>query len=200
MKRFLKILLILLLCGVFFLLGWRVMPRVWPSIKQNVYYRIFPTPVPQTTPVPDYAYFPEGTAAFDDPIGPTDSLIYYFYREACGHCVSMKPFIEGIPDEITLPDGTVSAVKFIPINSRDEQLRPTVLKTYADFGVPEDEVQVPAMIIGDRCIMMPTDIWRYFYEALLSGEGLGTPLLNGGTRTVDGEASSPATATPTGNH
>ncbi len=183
MKKFLKVFLVLFLCGVFFLLGWRVMPRVWPTIKQNVYYKLFPTPVPEPTPVPSYAYFPQGTAAYEDAIAPTDSLVYYFYREACGHCISMKPFVEGIPDHITLPDGTVSAVKFIPINSRDAVLRPVVLQAYADYGVAEDAQQVPAIIIGDRCIMMPTDIYQHFYAALLAGEGLTTPLLNGNPRT-----------------
>ncbi len=181
MKKFLKVCFVLCLCGACFMLGWRVMPKVWPTIKQNVYYKVFPTPAP--TPRPSYAYAPTGTAAFADPITPTDSLVYYFYRETCGSCIGMQYLLEGLPEQVVLADGTVSQVKFVPINSRDEALRPVVMQAYADYAVAEDEQQVPAVIIGDRCIMLPADIYRYFYEALLSGEGLNTPLLNGQERT-----------------
>ncbi len=180
MKRFLKVCLVLCLCGACFLLGWRVMPKAWPTIKQHTWYRVFPTPAP--TPLPSYAYTPEG-AAFTAPVAPTDSLVYYFYRPDCGSCISMQYLIEGLPEQVILPDGTVSTVKLVPIYSRDEELRPVVMRAYADYGVSEDEQSVPAFLIGDRCLMRTADIYQYFYEALLNGEGLTTPLLNGNTRT-----------------
>ena len=42
MKKVLKVLALLLAMAVCFLLGWRVMPRVWPAIKTQVVYRVLP--------------------------------------------------------------------------------------------------------------------------------------------------------------
>ena len=42
MKKALKVVALLLALAVCFLLGWRVMPRVWPTIKTQVVYRVLP--------------------------------------------------------------------------------------------------------------------------------------------------------------
>lgn len=38
MKKLLKVLALLLAMGLCFLAGWRIMPRVWPTIKEQVVY------------------------------------------------------------------------------------------------------------------------------------------------------------------
>jgi hypothetical protein len=108
MKKGLRILCSILALGLAFLLGWRGMPRVWPSIKEAVVYPVFPQmkPAPEPTPEP---YTPYSSAAFDDPIAANDSVVYYFYKDYCPWCRQLEPLTAGLPDHIILPDGISTA-------------------------------------------------------------------------------------------
>ena len=181
MKKFLRAVALLAAMGLCFLAGWRVMPRVWPAIKKAVVYPLFPAlePAPAPTPVP---YVPESSAALSDPVGPTDSLIYYFYKDYCPYCAALEPLTAALPAQITLPDGTTSRVMLVCLNKNEEQASALIEAYYQDFAIPEDRQYVPAMVIGDRYMMPGIEIMDQLLDALISGEGLHTPLLGGAQR------------------
>lgn len=179
MRRFLAIIGALAILGVTFLAGWRIMIRVWPKVKPAVVSALnLPTPTPAPTPEP---YFAEGTARLGDPIAPGDTLIYYFYRETCPYCRIIDGMTSGLPEEITLPDGSRSPVRLIALNKSNEEEMAAIQRYYDEHGLGEDRQYVPSIIIGDR-YMMGTEEIHDFISALLSGEGLTTPLLDGGER------------------
>lgn len=183
MKKALKVVALLLALAVCFLLGWRVMPRVWPTIKTQVVYRVLPqlqpSPAPVVTPVP---YQPYSNTALGDPIAPTDSVVYYFYKDYCPYCAQLEPLIAGLPEQITLPDGSVSRVRLVSLNKNDDAAADVISAYYAEHAVPEERQYVPAVVVGGRYMMPGSEIIDGLLEALLAGEGLDTPLLDGAQR------------------
>lgn len=183
MKKVVKAFALLLVMGACFLLGWRVMPKVWPTLKTQVVYRVLPqlqpAPTPVVTPTP---YQPVSNAAFGDPIAAQDSLVYYFYKEYCPYCAQLEPLMAALPERSTLPDGSISPVKLVCLNKNDEAMGQVVADFYADFAIPEERQYVPAVVIGGRYLMPGSEIIDQLLEALLAGEGLATPLLNGAQR------------------
>lgn len=184
MKKGLKILIVLLVLGVIFLLGWRVMPKVWPDIKVAVVYPVFPQlrPAPAPTVPP---YVPHSTAALGDPILGSDSLIYYFYKDYCGYCRELEPLTAGLPKYITLPDGTLSAVKFIGLNKVEDKNLQIINAYYEEYDIPAERRYVPAVVIGNHYLYLKEEIVPGLLDALSAGEGLKTPLLDGSNRTAD---------------
>ena len=184
MKKGLKVLIALVLLGGTFLLGWRVMPKVWPDIKENVVYPVFPqlqpTPAPTIPP-----YVPHSTAAWEDPIQDSDSVIYYFYKDYCGYCRELEPLTAGLPQQITLPDGTVSAVKFITLNKVEDKYLQIINAYYDEYDIPAERQYVPAIVIGDRYLYLKNEIVPQLMDALTAGEGLKTPLLDGSQRVTE---------------
>ncbi len=183
MKKFLKLLCLLLAMAVCFLLGWRVMPKVWPALKTQVVYRVLPqlqpAPTPVVTPTP---YQPKSSAALGDAIAPQDSLVYYFYKDYCPYCAQLEPLMAALPEDITLPDGARSAVKLVCLNKNEEAMAAVIADFYADFAIPEERQYVPAVVIGERYLMPGSEIIDQMLDALLNGEGLATPLLDGAQR------------------
>lgn len=181
MKKGLKILCCILVLAAVFLLGWRVMPRVWPGIKEAVVYPVFPhlepTPAPTAEP-----YHPHSDTSLGDPIGKTDSVIYYFYKDYCPWCRMLEPLTAGLPKEITLEDGTKSAVKLVCLNKVEEDKLQIIWEYYETHGIPEEERYVPAMVIGDRYLFGNEIIVQELLNALTAGEGLKTGLLDGAER------------------
>ncbi|MBR3739837.1 MAG: hypothetical protein IKN04_05165 [Clostridia bacterium] len=182
MKKGLKILCLIVALIAVFLLGWRVMPNIWPGIKEAVVYPVMPQLKPTPAPTQE-PYQPKSTAAFGDPIAATDSLIYYFYKDYCPWCRQLEPLTAGLPETITLPDGTQSAVKLVCLNKVEEPMLQVITAYYEQYGVPEEEQYVPAIVIGGRYLFTYNEIVPQLMEALTAGEGLTTPLLNGAERT-----------------
>ena len=184
MKKGAKILCAVLALGLAFLLGWRVMPRVWPGIKENIVYAVFPGMKPETTSETseEDLYTPESNTAFDDEISETDSVIYYFYKDYCPYCRQLEPLTAGLPAQITLPDGTKSDVRFICLNKVEDRYLEIITDYYEEHQVPEEEQYVPAIVIGDRYLFLGNEIVDQMMDALVAGEGLNTPLLNGAER------------------
>ena len=162
-----------------FVLGWRVMPKVWPSVKGLFAGQPQATATAAPTPEP---YVPRSTAAFEDEVRETDSLIYYFYKDYCPYCRELEPLTAGLPKTITLPDGTQSAVRFVCLNKVEEGPAKVIADYYAAHSVPEDRQYVPALVIGDRYLFLKEEIVGQLTDALTAGEGLNTPLLNGAQR------------------
>ena len=185
MKKGVKVLIALLVMGGVFLLGWRVMPRVWPDIKEAVVYPVFPQMRPEPEPtVPPYV--PQNTAAFGDPIQGSDSLIYYFYKDYCGYCRELEPLTAGLPKQITLADGTVSAVKFIGLNKVEDEYLQIINAYYEEHDIPEERRYVPAVVIGNQYLYLKDEIVPGLMDVLMAGEGLRTPLLDGSQRIAEG--------------
>lgn len=181
MKKGIKILCLIIALGAVFLLGWRVMPQAWPGIKEAVVYPVFPQmrPAPDPTPAP---YQPKSTGEWGAPVSASDSVIYYFYKDYCVYCRELEPLTAGLPKTVTLPDGVQSAVKLICLNKVEETSLQVITDYYEAHGVPENERYVPAIVIGDRYLFLGREIIDQLMDALLAGEGLNTPLLDGGQR------------------
>lgn len=181
MKKGVRILCTVLALALVFVLGWRAMPKVWPQIKEKVVYPVMPQlrPEPTATPVP---YTPKSDSAFGDAIAETDSVIYYFYKDYCPWCRQLEPLTAGLPKEITLPDGTKSHVKLICLNKVEDRFLQIITGYYEQYSVPEERRLVPAIVIGDRYLFAGEEIVGQLMDALMAGEGLKTPLLDGGER------------------
>lgn len=163
-----------------FLLGWRVMPRIWPQIKEAVVYPVFPQLKP--APVEQELYMPESSASFEDEIGSNDSLIYYFYKDYCPYCRELEPLTAGLPKQITLPDGSISQVRLVCLNKVEDSCLKIITDYYESHDIPEERQYVPAIVIGDRYLFLEEEIIDQMMDALQAGEGLNTPLLNGTNR------------------
>ena len=181
MKKGVKILCAVLALAAAFALGWRVMPLVWPGIKEAVVYPVFPQARPDPEPTQE-PYAPAGGTAFGEPVAESDSLIYYFYKDYCPWCRQLEPLTAGLPDRITLPDGTASEVKLVCLNKVEDRYLRIITDYYAAHGVPEDRQYVPAVVIGDRYLFAGEEIIGGLLEALAAGEGRDTPLLDGNRR------------------
>ena len=181
MKKPLRVLCVLLALLAAFLAGWRAMPRVWPELKKAVVYPVFPHLAPTAAPTA-VPYTPRSTAAFGEEVAPTDSLVYYFYKDYCPWCRQLEPLMAALPGEIPLPDGTMSAVKLVCLNKVEEQAL-KIITAYCDaHDVPEERRFVPAVVVGDRYLFAGEEIIDGLLDALLAGEGLRTPLLDGNER------------------
>ena len=177
MKKEVKKVCIALAFMAAFLVGWRVMPEIWPHIKEAVIYPVFPQLKPVQVP-----YQPKCSGEFGDPIAAGDSLIYYFYKDYCPWCRQLEPLTAGLPKIITLPDGTQSAVKFVCLNKVEDSMRQVITEYYEQYEIPEDKQYVPAIVIGNRYLFAGQEIIDQLMDALMAGEGLSTPLLDGGQR------------------
>ena len=181
MKKGLKALIIALAMLVCFILGWRVMPRVWPAIRDNVVYAVFPSLKPDQE-AERLFYEPHSDTAFGDPIAQSDSLIYYFYKDYCPYCAELEPLTAGLPKRVTLPDGTHSAVRLVCLNKVEEQYAAIIEAYYDAHEVPDERRYVPAIVIGDKYLYLGDEIIGQLMDSLTAGEGLSTPVLGGGAR------------------
>ena len=181
MKRVLIVFCCFLILTAVFLLGWRVMPKIWPNIKEAVVYPVFPQmrPEPAATPEP---YTPESDTAFEDPISKTDSVIYYFYKDYCPWCKALAVLTDALPKKIYLSDGTASRVRLVCLNKVEEKYMHIITDYYEAHDIPEDRRYVPAMVIGEQYLFADEEIVPGLMDALVAGEGLKTELLNGQER------------------
>ncbi len=179
MKKLIRFLALVAAFDIVFLLGWRVMPKIWPAIKTQVVYRVLPqmkpSPTPAITPAP---YVPKSNAALSDALSPSDSVVYYFYKDYCPYCAQLEPLMAGLPDQIRLETGESSPVRVIALNKNDAEMLAVVSKYYQDFAVPEEEQYVPAVVVGERYLMPGSEIISELMDALMAGEGLDTPRLS----------------------
>ena len=181
MKKPVKILCLLAALVLAFGLGWRVMPKIWPGIKEAIVYPVFPDMKPTPAPTQE-PYEPKGGYAFGEPIAANDSVVYYFYKDYCPWCRQLAPLTSGLPKQITLPDGTKSDVRLVCLNKVEDRFLQIITEYYEQYGIPEEKQYVPAIVISDRYLFTGSEIIEQLLEALAAGEGLKTPLLDGNTR------------------
>ena len=179
--KLLKSTCLILVLIMVFILGWRVMPIAWPTIKEAVLYPILPSlrPTPGPTIEP---YTPHSNTSFDMNISVTDSVIYYFYKDNCRWCRQLEPLIAGLPEYITLHDGGVSNVRLICINKNEDDGYQLISDYYDAYNVPIDRRYVPAIVIGEMYLFTTNEIIDGLMNSLIRGDGLCTPLLHGDCR------------------
>ena len=181
MKKTWKVICCLLVLAAVFVLGWRVMQKVWPGIKEAVVYPVLPQLKPTPAPTPE-PYEPKNGFKYGELIGETDSVIYYFYKDYCPYCRELEPLTAGLPKEIVLADGTVSQVKMICLNKVEDDMLKIITDYYDAHNIPEERRYVPAMVIGDKYLFLKEEIVPGLLEALTAGDGLKTELLDGKSR------------------
>lgn len=153
------------------LFGWRVMPRIWKWAKG-----LFVQPA-VTVREP---YVPVSSCSLQDVFSAEDSVIYYFYKDNCPYCEEIDGIFKGLPEEILLQNGQKSAVKLVCVN-KNEHLQ--VCNAYYEAaGIPENQRFVPAVAVGEHYLFAPSEILEGLYSALLSGDGLCTPMIGDNLR------------------
>ena len=65
----------------------------------------------------------------------------------------------------------------------EEDALKLITEYYNAAGIPEERRYVPAVVIGEQYLFLKEEIVGLLADALASGEGLRTPLLDGATRT-----------------
>lgn len=182
MNKKTKIVGVIVAFCVSFLLGWRVMPKIWPTIRLNYINRLFPQLQSSSEPVDQFIYTPKSNSKYGDPISEGDSLVYYFYKDNCSYCVALSPLISGLPDQITLPDGSPSKIKLLCLNKNEENYKKIITDYYERHNIPEDQRYVPAIVIGDKYLYLEESIEDQLMNLLIAGEGLQTEMLDGAQR------------------
>ena len=109
-----------------------------------------------------------------DDILPTDSLILYFFKDYCPYCKDLEPLFNSLPESVTLPDGTVSRVRFISLEKQLPREMQVVQKYYDKLFVHPDRQYVPMIVIGNKALFLQEEIEPGLMPALLGGEGLKT--------------------------
>ena len=175
-----------ILCGLIVLIavsvsGWRVMPEARTGIKKNAVDRNLPRPEPESESESEL-YTPKSSSLYGDEIAGSDSLIYYFYKDYCPHCMALEPLMAGLPDQITLPDGTASKVRLLCLNKVEDEYLRIITDYYEEHEIPEERQYVPAVVIGDRYLFLEEEIVDQMMDALVAGEGLQTQMLDGAHR------------------
>ena len=167
---------------VSFLVGWRVMPKIWPTIRLNYINRLFPQLQSSSEPIDRPIYTPKSSSKYGDSISKSDSLVYYFYKDNCSYCVALSPLISGLPDQIALPDGSTSKIKLLCLNKNEEKYKKIITDYYEEHSISEDQRYVPAIVIGDKYLYLEESIEDQLMNSLVAGEGLQTEMLEGAKR------------------
>ena len=81
-----------------------------------------------------------------------------------------------------MPDGTVSNVKLICLNKVEDKYLQIITEYYDSHNIPEERRYVPVIVIGDKYLFTYEEITPELMNALVSGEGLKTQLLDGNSR------------------
>ena len=68
------------------------------------------------------------------------------------------------------------------MNKVEDKYLQIITEYYETYSIPEEEQYVPAMVIGDRYLFTGEEIIGQLMDALMAGEGLKTPLLDGNAR------------------
>lgn len=135
-------------------------------------------PAAQTEETADAAEDGEDFYRNDDltALSDSDTKIVYVYKPDCEFCAKVKPLLEGLPDNFTLPDGTSSRVVFVSLNKDDYDQYQIVKQYYDALEIPEDHRYSPLLIVGDKYYMGYDEIVPNLMNALMAGDGVSTDL------------------------
>lgn len=183
MNKKLKILGGIAAICVSFLMGWRIMPKIWPTIRLNYINRLVPqlqtSSESEDEPI---FYTPKSNSQYGDPISTRDSLVYYFYKDYCPYCAELEPLFSGLPEQITLPDGSTSKIRLLCLNKVEEKYEKIITGFYEEHNIPVNQRYVPAVVIGNKYLYLKESIEDQLLDSLVAGEGLQTEMLEGAQR------------------
>lgn len=98
--------------------------------------------------------------------------LVYFYRENCQECIDLAPFIDDLPNIISV-NGTDTALDIIKIDTRKEEFNRERIYAFFDvYGVPEDRQFVPILFLSNTYLMGYEEITDQLIELLQAGQGL----------------------------
>jgi len=152
------------------------MPKLWPKVLNRIIYPVFP--LLKLASIEKELYEPYYNAQLGEPISETDSVVYYFYKDYCPGCKQLEQLTAGLPETITLPDGTVSRVKLICLNKVEDRYLEIITEYYDSHNIPDERRYVPTIVIGDKYLFAYEEITPGLMKSLVAGEGLKTPLLD----------------------
>ena len=64
----------------------------------------------------------------------------------------------------------------------EEDIFQIISEYYVKNHIPEERQYVPAIVIGDQYLFLDEEIVDQLMDALIAGEGLNTPLIDGADR------------------
>ena len=186
MNKKLNIVGIIAALCISFLLGWRIMPKIWPTIRLDYINRLIPqlrtSSESEDKPI---LYTPKSNSKYGDSISTSDSLIYYFYKDYCSYCAELEPLISGLPDQVTLPDGSTSQIRLLCLNKVEDNYEKIITDFYEEHSIPDDQRYVPAIVIGNKYLCLKDAIEDQLMNSIVAGEGLQTEMLEGAQRVSD---------------
>ncbi len=106
-----------------------------------------------------------------------DSVVIYFYKTWCPYCKELEPLLDGIPEKITLPDGTTSTVRLYSYDKEVPEDMEIVKQYYEYLKIPEDRQFVPMIVIGSEALFLRDEIVPNLMNMLVQGKGRDTVLL-----------------------
>ena len=132
-----------------------------------------PTAEPAATAEPEKDFYRNDDLS---DVAENDSKIVYVYKPNCEFCKQVKPLLEGLPEQITLPDGTTSRVVFVSLDKDDYDQYQIVKQYYDALAIPEEKRYSPLLIVGDQFYMGYDEIVPNLMNALMAGDGVSTDL------------------------
>ncbi len=106
-----------------------------------------------------------------------DSVVIYFYKTWCPYCKELEPLLDGLPETITLPDGTASTVRLYSYDKEIAEDMEIVKQYYEYMKIPEDRQFVPMIVIGNEALFLRDEIVPNLMNMLIQGKGRQTVLL-----------------------
>ena len=105
-------------------------------------------------------------------ISGEDTVAVYCYREDCPECIDLEPFIENLPQIVTVEDEQVK-VNLIRLNTREDNNRERIYALFEAYGVPEDDQMVPIVFFSDGYLAGGNRIEENMLLWLEEGRGNG---------------------------
>jgi cytochrome c biogenesis protein CcdA len=101
--------------------------------------------------------------------GPGDSVLVCFVTTACENCEKATVLLRGLPDEITLADGTSSSLDIYYFNVAEEEGLPAARQFFSAFKVPDSKQLVPVVFYAGGYLAGYEEIEKNINEVLISG-------------------------------
>lgn len=99
-----------------------------------------------------------------------DSVVVYFYRITCDECIETKPILEALPQSLSI-NGTDSAVKIYPLNTRTGSNGERIRALFKKYNVPQEDQMVPIVFLRSTYLSGYDKISSQLQKALENGEG-----------------------------
>ena len=99
------------------------------------------------------------------------NTIVYFYRIVCPACMEVEPFLDTLPEHVTV-DGENVPINIVRINTRSGDNGALIRKFFTHYDVPDHDQLVPIVFLRDRYLAGDEDIMSELPNLLAQGAGL----------------------------